>query len=115
MDARLFVLRKRNVTSNRHRCPDTSIASIIASIDPLRTLRDRLAIMQNSGGAVPRSCPPVAAPRAGRAALNPAIGIVHRSAGKDSNYILTDFLVEDEFSIPRRSREKSIARLARRQ
>jgi len=71
--------------------------------------------MQNSGGAVPRSCPPVAAPRAGRAAPNPAITVVHRSAGKDSNYILTDFLVEDEFSIPRRSREKSIARLARRQ
>src|SRR3984957_14257526 len=62
MDARLFVLRKQNLTSNRHRCPDTSITSVIASV---ASLRDRLAILQNSGGAVPPSCPLGAAPPAG--------------------------------------------------
>jgi phosphate transport system substrate-binding protein len=48
--------------------------------------------MQNSGGAVPRSCPLIGAPRAGRAAPDLAISVVYRSAGKGSNYFHTDFL-----------------------
>src|ERR1700722_13234251 len=87
MDARLFVLRKQNLTSNRHGCPDTSITSVIASV---ASLRDRLAILQNSGGAVPRSCPLVAAPRAG--ARRPRPGDLRRLTQRREGFELHPYL-----------------------